>query len=37
MTDRSLSECRAAWLLGLRVRGYRAVEAGDTDISADLE
>jgi hypothetical protein len=27
-----LRECRAAWLLGLTVREYRALEAGDAAI-----
>jgi hypothetical protein len=31
-----LRECRAAWLLGLTVREYRAIEAGDAEVSADL-
>lgn len=32
-----LRECRAAWLLGLTVREYRALEAGDAEIvTADL-
>jgi hypothetical protein len=31
-----LRECRAAWLLGLSVREYRALEAGDGIITADL-
>jgi plasmid maintenance system antidote protein VapI len=31
-----LRECRAAWLLGLTVREYRALEAGDASITPDL-
>jgi hypothetical protein len=31
-----LRECRAAWLLGLTVREYRALEAGDGRVTADL-
>jgi hypothetical protein len=31
-----LRECRAAWLLGLSVRQYRALESGDAAITADL-
>ena len=31
-----LRECRAAWLLGLTVREYRALEAGDATITSDL-
>jgi hypothetical protein len=31
-----LRECRAAWLLGLTVREYRQLEAGDAWISSDL-
>ncbi len=31
-----LGECRAAWLLGLTVREYRALEAGDAFVTADL-
>jgi hypothetical protein len=32
-----LRECRAAWLLGLTVRAYRALEAGEAPlISSDL-
>jgi len=31
-----LRECRAAWLLGLTVRDYRALEAGDLWVSSDL-
>ena len=27
-----LRECRAAWLLGLTVRQYRALEAGDDPV-----
>ena len=27
-----LRECRAAWLLGLTVREYRALEAGDDSV-----
>ena len=27
-----LRECRAAWLLGLTVREYRALEAGDAPL-----
>jgi hypothetical protein len=33
---RGLRECRAAWLLGLTVSEYRALEAGDAAITADL-
>jgi hypothetical protein len=29
-------ECRAAWLLGLTVREYRELEAGDATITAEL-
>ena len=29
-----LRECRAAWLLGLTVRQYRALEAGDDPMLA---
>jgi hypothetical protein len=31
-----LRECRAAWLLGLTVREYRALEDGDGFITSDL-
>jgi hypothetical protein len=31
-----LRECRAAWLLGLTVREYRELEAGDATITAEL-
>jgi hypothetical protein len=32
-----LRECRAAWLLGITVRQYRAVESGeDTLMTADV-
>jgi hypothetical protein len=31
-----LRECRAAWLLGLTVREYRALEAGDGEVTSDL-
>jgi hypothetical protein len=31
-----LRECRAAWLLGLTVREYRALEAGNAAITSDL-
>jgi hypothetical protein len=31
-----LRECRAAWLLGLTVREYRALEAGDVSITSEL-
>jgi hypothetical protein len=31
-----LGECRAAWLLGLTVREYRALEDGDATITSDL-
>jgi Helix-turn-helix domain len=32
-----LRECRAAWLLGITVRQYRALEAGeDTLMTADV-
>ena len=31
-----LRECRAAWLLGLTVREYRMLEAGDTVVTRDL-
>jgi predicted transcriptional regulator len=27
-----LRECRAAWLLGVTVRQYRQLEAGDDDV-----
>jgi len=30
-----LRECRAAWLLGLTVREYRALEAGDLQPTSD--
>ena len=31
-----LRECRVAWLLGLPVREYRALEAGDATITSDV-
>lgn len=31
-----LRECHAAWLLGLTVREYRVLEAGDTFVTSDL-
>ena len=31
-----LRECRAAWLLGLTVREYRHLEAGDALVTSDL-
>jgi hypothetical protein len=31
-----LRECRAAWLLGLTVRQYRALEDGDSFVMPDL-
>ena len=31
-----LRKCRAAWLLGLTVRDYRALEAGDLWVSSEL-
>jgi hypothetical protein len=31
-----LRACRAAWLLGLTVREYRAVEDGDGIVTPDL-
>ena len=31
-----LRECRVAWLLGLTVREYRVLEAGDTFATSDL-
>ena len=31
-----LRECRASWLLGLTVREYRAVEAGEAKVTSDL-
>ena len=31
-----LRECRAAWLLGLTVREYRALEAGDATVTPDV-
>jgi len=32
-TDRlGLRECRAAWLLGITVRQYRLLEAGEDDL-----
>ena len=33
---RGLRECRAAWLLGLTVREYRKLEAGDGEVTSDL-
>jgi hypothetical protein len=31
-----LRECRAAWLQGLTVSEYRALEAGEMNLSSDL-
>lgn len=31
-----LRECRAAWLLGVTVREYRLLEAGDGDVTSDV-
>ena len=31
-----LRECRAAWLLGLTVREYRALEDGDCFVTPDV-
>ncbi len=31
-----LRECRAAWLLGVSVREYRLLEAGDGDVTSDV-
>ncbi len=38
-TDRKrwgLRVCRAAWLLGVSVREYRLLEAGDGDVTSDV-
>jgi len=31
-----LRVCRAAWLVGVSVREYREMEAGDGEVSSDL-
>jgi predicted transcriptional regulator len=31
-----LRVCRAAWLLGVSVREYRLLEAGDGDVTSDV-
>jgi len=31
-----LRECRAAWLLGVTVREYRALEAGDATVTSEV-